>query len=46
MSVVAVLAILALLLAVLALFKPEWPLVAVSVILLAVAVLVPSFVTR
>lgn len=46
MSVVTVLAAIALLLAVLALFPPtsNYPLTVVAVILLAVALLVPAFV--
>ena len=44
MTVVTVLAVLALLLAVLSLLKPEYPLVTVAVILLSVALLVPNFI--
>jgi hypothetical protein len=44
MSVVAVLAVIALLLAVVSLFKPEFPLLGVAVILVCAALLVPAFV--
>ena len=44
MTVVTVLAILALLLALLSLLKPEYPLITVAVILIAVALLVPNFI--
>jgi len=41
MTVTAILALIALLLAIIALFRPEWPLLNVAVILVCVGLLVP-----